>query len=151
MAVRTTGDTALFGGTVTVTVPPPVPLAGAAASPDAVHPHAALDAITAMSAVPPDAVAARFTGLIANEQTVPNWVIEKVAPLTEMLPLLGLTPGLGSAVKLIGPGPVPLDADVTVIQVSDGVAVHAHDGPVAMLKLPGPPLAGALPAAGLRA
>ena len=76
VAVSVRGPTDVFGGIVTpIDGALPVPAAGVASRPDAVHEHAALDAVNAIDAVPPDAGADSVGGLMANEQADPNCVI----------------------------------------------------------------------------
>ncbi len=74
VAVSTCDEGEPFGGIVTVTAPLPVPLAGVAPSPVAVHGHVPAEAVIGMKAVPPAAGAVSSTGLIANEQSEPNCV-----------------------------------------------------------------------------
>jgi hypothetical protein len=56
------GPTDVLGGIATLTVAPPVPLAGAAPSPEAVQVQDAADAVNAIDAVPPPAGAAIANG-----------------------------------------------------------------------------------------
>ena len=65
-----------MAGMVKVTGPLPVPLAGEALKPDAVHVQAAFDVETLTVATPPPAGAAMLGGLMASEQVEPNCVIE---------------------------------------------------------------------------
>jgi hypothetical protein len=60
---------------VTVVLPFPVPFAGVAPRPEALHAQPEPEAVIPMSAVPPAEPAVRFAGLIANEQPEPNCVI----------------------------------------------------------------------------
>ena len=136
---------------VTVTEPLPVPLAGVAFNPDAVHAHAALDAVTAITAEPPPSGALITDGLIANEQLVPNCVIEYTAPFTVMLPCRAVGAGLADTKKLTFPGPVPNAPAAMVIQLSLFVAVQLQPGPVATLKLAPENPDATLPAVGFTA
>lgn len=82
----------LLGGIVTVTDPLPVPLVGLAPRPLAVQPHDGPDAVTVMFAVPPAAGTFRTVGLIANEQSDPNWRIVCAWPATMILSGRGVVP-----------------------------------------------------------
>jgi hypothetical protein len=95
LAFKIIGDGVLFGGIVIVTLPFPLPETGVAPSPDALHPHAWLEAVTPMLAVPPAEVTLRLEGLMANEQLEPNCVRLYVCPFTVILPVLGLRPLFG--------------------------------------------------------
>jgi hypothetical protein len=75
VAVYPTGVFKAFTGMVTETLPLPVPPAGVAPKPDAVHGQPARDDKTLTERGPPAAGSLTLDGLMANVQTDPNWVI----------------------------------------------------------------------------
>ena len=71
----------------------------------------------------------------------PGCVTVKTWPSTVTMPVRGEAVGLGATARETVPFPEPLPP-VTVIQLSDRVAVHAHPGSAVTLKFGVPPAAG---------
>ena len=78
-------------------------------------------------------------GLDADRLRVTLLDLVEVAPeLIEIVPLRCAAPTFAETEYAIVAAPVPLDADVSVIQGSDTAAVHEHAPEVASAKLPLP-------------
>jgi len=138
-----------FGGIVTPIGVLPLPLAGVAPRPEAVHEHAALDAVNATDVVPPAAGADKLTGLIANEHVDPNCVRVYVWPPTVIVPLRCAGLLFRATEYPIVAAPLPFGgAFVMVIHDADALALHAQFAAVFNVKFPRPPRDEMLPAVG---
>jgi len=144
-----------LAATVKLTLPGPLPLAGAltVSQPSlvvAVHAQPA-GAVTAIGGVdaPPAAGTVRLVGLIVTVQP-PDCVTVNVCPPIESVPTRS-GPALAATLKLTLPLPVPLAGALTVSQPSLVVAVHAQPaGAVTAIGgVDAPPAAGTVRLVGL--
>ena len=63
-----------------------------------------------------------------------RWLATAIDPLRA-------SPGLGAAVKLMRPDPIPVADDESIIHATSATAVQAHSLAVVIVMLPTPPLA----------
>src|SRR5258708_769752 len=84
-------------------------------------------AVNATDPVPPAVPYAALEGVNANEQFPELWLMVKVCPPTEIVPLRSAVELFAAAVQLMMLSPVPLVADVMLIHGVVVVAVQLHD------------------------
>ena len=134
----------LFGATLNVTLPLPVPEAppviDSQPSADvAVHAQLAPLAVTVAPPFPPSAGNVVALGAIENVQGAGAvCVTVKVCPPAVIVPVRS-GPVLAATLNATAALPVPLAADVIAIHETVAVADQAHVAPVVMLNVPFPP------------
>jgi hypothetical protein len=133
----------VFAPAVTVTDPPPMPLAADTVSQAAllvvVQPQSPALAVTATPVVPPAAAMEALAGEMAYVHPMPGCVTVTVRPATVAVPVRALDEAFAATVRLVDPLPVPL-AGEAVIHAALLVAVHAQPlvAVTAMLAVPPP-------------